>query len=127
MERVGERRIAVGWLHPDHDFPRGTAPPEFLAKLKRLAACWGDSVTALGWGVAMGFHTCEFCEKSHASGTFGVPAGEGIFCAPEMIAHYVEQHAYLPPEEFIAAVLACPVPGTEAYETAVESFALRYD
>ena len=81
MKRLGERRVAVGWLHPDHDFPRGAAPPEFVAKLKRLAACWGDSINASGWGAAGGFHTCEFCGNSHASGTLGVPAGEEILDA----------------------------------------------
>jgi hypothetical protein len=125
MMRRGERRIAVEWLHPDHEFPRGAVPAEFIGKLKRLAACGGDSIEALGWGAAGGFHTCEFCEKSLASGTFGVPAGEEIFDAPEMIAHYVEQHSYLPPEEFMAAVLACPIPGTKAYAVAVKSFAIR--
>lgn len=127
MKRLGDRQFAVGWLHPKHEFPRGAAPDEFVAKLKRLAACWGESIEALGWGVALGVHTCEFCQKALASGTFGVPAGDAIFHAPEMIAHYVEQHGYLPPEEFIAAALACPIPGTKAYAAAVESFATRYD
>jgi len=127
MKECGGDRTAVGWLHPDHAFPRGIAPPDFVAKLKRLAATWGDSVEALGWGIAMGFHTCEFCGGAHASGTFGVPADGRIFYAPEMIAHYVEQHEYLPPPEVIAAVLACPTPGTKAYASAVEPFAIQYD
>ena len=127
MNRVYERQVAVGWLHPDHEFPTGPTPPAFLASLKRLAACWGDSIEALNWPAAGGFHTCEFCERSHASGTFGVPAGDKIFWVPEMIAHYVEKHAYLPPEEFIAAVLACPSPGTRAYPEAVAPFVLQFD
>src|SRR5262245_23292267 len=127
LKRTRDRHIAVGWLHPDHEFPRGAAPPEFVAKLKRLAACWGDSKRALGWGAVGGVHSCEFCGQSLASGSFGVPAGDEIFYAPEVIAHYVERHEYLPPDEFISAVLACPIPGTRAYAAAVEPFRILDD
>jgi hypothetical protein len=39
-----------------------------------------------------------------------------------MVAHYVEKHEYLPPPEFIDAVLAAPAPGTEDYRRAVGPF-----
>jgi hypothetical protein len=42
-----------------------------------------------------------------------------------MIAHYVTEHGYLPPPEFVAAVMACPLPGTEEYLAAVAPFANR--
>jgi hypothetical protein len=116
-------RVAIGWLLPAHDFVQGVAPPEFVAKLKRLAATWGDSTLALGWGACGGVHTCEFCGHALGAGRLGVPAGDRLFYAPDMIAHYVEAHAYLPPAEFVAAVLACPIPGTKAYATAVARFA----
>jgi hypothetical protein len=119
-------RIAVGWLHPDHEFPKAPVPVEFLAKLKEFSRRWGDSIRSLGWGAAGGFHTCKFCGEALASGTFGVPAGNRIFDAPEMIAHYVERHDYAPPAEFISAVMACPLPGTPEYEAAVAPFATRY-
>lgn len=135
MEVLGDRRIAVGWLHPAHPFPRGDAPPEFVARLNAFARNWGKSIKALGWGIAVGFHECEFCTKELAdrvigkdiaSGTFGVPAGERIYYCPEMIAHYVADHGYLPPAEFIAAVMACPVPGTAEYRAVAEPFANRF-
>lgn len=127
MQRDDEGRVCVGWLHPDHAFPRGAVAQKFVARLKEFACRWGKSIRALGWGAAGGFHTCEFCGKALASGTFGVPAGDRIFDAPEMIAHYVERHDYAPPGEFIAAVLACPLPGTPEYLAAVAPFAIRYD
>jgi hypothetical protein len=123
LQRTPGGRIAVGWLHPDHDFSRGETPPEFLAKLKRLVATRSDSIKALHWGAKGGFHSCEFCGGAHASGTFGVPHGADLFYVPEMIAHYVEEHEYQPPADFVAAVLACPIPGTKAYAAAVERFA----
>jgi hypothetical protein len=117
--------FAVGWLHPDHPFPQGDVPEAFLARLKKFALRWGDSIDALGWGAAGGYHICEFCRKACGSGTFGVPAGDKLYYAPEMIAHYVEAHRYGPPAEFIAAVLACPLPGTPEYVAAAKPFVWR--
>jgi hypothetical protein len=114
--------VAVGWLHPDHQFPQADVPPEFLAKLRGFVEKWGDSIDALNWGAGGGYHTCEFCGQAWGSGTFGVPAGERVFYAPEMIAHYVEKHGYAPPPEFIVAVLSCPLPGTPEYTEAVAPF-----
>ena len=119
-------RVAVGWLNPDHPFSRGPVPPDFTERLKEFARLWPRSVKSLGWGVAMGVHTCEYCGKAWGSGTFGVPSGDRIFYAPEMIAHYVERHDYAPPEEFASAVMACPLPGTEAYATLVAPFAEQF-
>ena len=70
----------------------------------------------------MGFHSCEFCENALGVRNLGVPAGDVLFVAPEMVCHYVEQHGYLPPAEFVAAVLASPLPGTPQYTEAVAGF-----
>jgi hypothetical protein len=42
-----------------------------------------------------------------------------------LIAHYVEQHRYAPPAEFIAALMASPLPGTREYVDAVAPFVAR--
>jgi hypothetical protein len=118
-------RISVGWLHPDHTFPKGDPAPEFLAKLKEYAKRSGGSTVAFGWGAAGGIHTCEFCGRAHGAVNFGVPAGDRLFFSPEMIAHYVEAHRYAPPAEFIAAILASPLPGTREYVNAVAPFVER--
>jgi hypothetical protein len=39
-----------------------------------------------------------------------------------MVAHYVEAHRYAPPDEFVAAVLSAPLPGTPEYHEAVAAF-----
>jgi hypothetical protein len=136
MKALDGRAVAVGWLHPEHPYPRGAAPVEFVARLALFARNWGESIDALGWGAAGGFHECEFCSKPWASrrfgddvasGTFGVPAGERIYFCPEMILHYVTEHGYLPPAEFVAAVMACPVPGTAEYDAVAEPFANRFE
>lgn len=121
---------AVGWLSIEHDFPKGPTDPEFRRRLRKFAEQWWASTEALGLAIFMGVHECEFCESAGrepamASGDFGVPCGEILFIAPEMIAHYVEQHDYLPPEDFIAAVMASPLPDHHEYAPLVEKFAQR--
>jgi hypothetical protein len=63
--------VAVGWLHPDHEFPRAAVPEEFLVRIKAFAERWGDSIDALGWGAAGGVHTWEFWGRAWASGILG--------------------------------------------------------
>jgi hypothetical protein len=122
MQTLESGNIAVGWLHPDHPFPQANPAPEFLDKLKQFTNRAGASAVALGLGAAGGIHTCEFCGQAHGSVNFGVPAGDRLFFSPEMIGHYVEAHRYAPPSEFIAALLASPLPGTREYVEAVTSF-----
>lgn len=114
---------AVGWLSREQPFPSGAEPDApFLAGLKRLCERWSDGIDALGWPVAGGPHTCELCGQFLASGNIGVPGRGVLFVAPEMAAHYVERHGYLPPSEFVAAVLVAPDPGSAAYVAAIKPF-----
>ena len=39
-----------------------------------------------------------------------------------MILHYIEEHGYLPPKQFIDSVLESPIPGTKDYKDAVVEF-----
>jgi hypothetical protein len=118
----GDHVRAIGWLHPDHPYSKGTVPAEFLTRLKELIARSSDSAKALYFGAFAGFHTCEFCGRTHGIGNFGVPSGDLLFVAPEMLVHYIEQHGYSPPTEFVAAVLRSPLPDTEEYQTITEPF-----
>lgn len=51
-----------------------------------------------------------------------MPSGAVLYVAPEMIAHYCESHECSPPQEFVAAVLSCPEPGTQEYADAIRPF-----
>ena len=119
---AGDHVRAIGWLHPDHAYTKGTVPAEFVARLKKFAARCADSGEALYFGAFGGYHTCEFCGRAHGIGNFGVPSDNQLFVAPEMIVHYVEQHGYRPPAEFVAAVLEAPLPDTEEYQLITEPF-----
>jgi hypothetical protein len=119
---AGDHVRAVGWLHPDHPYTKGEVPAEFLARLKELAVRSSASAEALCFVAFGGPHTCELCGRAQGSGNFGVPSGDLLFVAPEMVVHYIEQHGYSPPAEFVAAVLRSPLPGTEEYQTITGPF-----
>ena len=112
----------IGWLSAEHPFPTGDTPAEFLARLEEFCRLWGKGVEALAWGMFLGPHQCELCGKFMASGNVGVPAGDVLFAAPQMVAHYVTAHRYAPPAEFVAAVMSAPLPGTPEYHEAVAAF-----
>jgi hypothetical protein len=122
MIAAGDHVRAIGWLHPDHEYPRGVVPAECVARLREFVRLAGHCAEALYLPLCMGFHTCEFCQQAHGIRNLGVPAGDVLFVAPEMVAHYVEQHGYAPPPEFVAAVMESPLPGTSEYQDAVERF-----
>jgi hypothetical protein len=108
--------INVGWLSVEQSFQRGPVPYIFAVELERLAK---NPVT-----LCRGFHYCEFCKPPEGLRAFGqnyldvwaiprrgngevrVTAASGIvYAAPSLIWHYVVEHQYQPPQEFIRAVL----------------------
>ena len=89
--------------------PIGDTSNEFLGVIKGLA----ENPVHL----CVGQHRCEFCDSAQ----FEIPVGNGeihvpavnrklAYAAPQLLPHYVEAHRYLPPAEFIEAVLAYGVP-----------------
>src|SRR5262249_693243 len=48
-----------------------------------------------------------------------VPGISVVYAAPAAIVHYIEQHSFRPPTEFVEAVLRCPDCGSEAYRAAL--------
>lgn len=113
---------AIGWLSEKHPFPVGDTCPEFLTRLKDFCRLSGKGLRSLQWAVFAGPHRCELCGNAMGSGNIGVPAGDVLFVAPEMVVHYVDEHRYAPPPEFIAAVLSAPLPGTPEYHDAVATW-----
>lgn len=113
---------AVGWLSRDHVFATGGVPPEFLEVLREhLRDPWQPVFS-------MGVHRCEFCPPSKdrrftgGSRNVWIPAESVVYVAPELVLHYIEAHAYRPPDEFITAVLDCPQQGSAAYRQRMRQF-----
>lgn len=65
----------------------------------------------------MGFHVCEYCETDGqrpetSSGDVTLNFANGrSYVMPDMISHYVKDHGFKPPQEFIDDVLNCEFTG----------------
>lgn len=107
---------AIGWLGTLRPFQTGDVSDAFLQKLCQLIADpWQPFVF-------MGGHDCELCRlgvrstfffgdhklSSYSVSNLFVPHDGVIYVAPEGIGHYILCHRYVPPPEFIEAVLTCP-------------------
>lgn len=122
MVSAGMHVRAIGWLNKDHDYVTDNTNDEFASRLAEICINWHSCVKELGFGLFMGCHTCEFCGRFRADGNIGIPAGDLLYVAPEMIHHYVSIHRYSPPPEFIDAVMACPTPGSGEYKQLARPF-----
>jgi len=118
LEGDGEPHLNVGWLAAPHPFPTGTLKDEAI---ERLAILRANPVNQF-----RGSHPCDFCvAEFREQGLISGPAlftalrdagalgnGEiviegprGWYHAPVLITHYVERHGYLPPADFVDAVM----------------------
>ena len=104
--------VNVGWLDASHPFHDGEPSPGFLAALFDL--CAKPINKTRGW------HKCEFCDQpvplavesdglqlllGSAEIRVMAPGGQQ-FAAPDLVYHYVRDHRYSPPDDFVAAVVA---------------------
>jgi hypothetical protein len=119
---AGPHIRAVGWLDSCHPFLRGDVPQPFEEKLRQFAEKWGASAQVLGLTLYLGGHPCELCGRALGTGHFGVPGEELLFVAPELVHHYVTGHRYLPPMEFMTAVMKSPLPDTADYVVLIQRF-----
>lgn len=115
--------INIGWLDDDRTYPRGPVPDKFVARLRRfcrvrvhegperyvcnLSRCPGLAANARpGDAIACELGTAEI----RVFGRDGT-----TYAAPDLILHYVAEHGYVPPDEFIDAVLRGPRPTSNKY------------
>lgn len=111
--KPGETRelINIGWLDKDHPFPVGKVPPVLQGELHRALESLCNRTR--------GYHRCNLCgdrepvRVRHRDREFvlgdaeiHIPAGGRVYVSPNLIIHYVDQHSYQPPAEFVDAVLA---------------------
>lgn len=114
--------VNIGWLDANHEFSKGPVCDKFLAHL------W--SYCSKPVQQSKGFHLCELCNTPHypqvaqrdgrqlrlGSAEIRVQGQNGIiYAVPDFIYHYVVEHNYQPPNEFIEAVLSAPLPTSPEY------------
>lgn len=117
---------AIGWLEHPHPFPTGSIAPEFLETWQRLMAASWEHYPRYAF---RGLHDCTLCAAPdrelsmavHSHENLWIPGNGVIYLAPGMITHYVRDHGYQPPAEFIEAVLRCPDYGSPAYCAALQA------
>jgi hypothetical protein len=106
---------AIGWLEPGREFQKGAIPREVYSKLVALLKNpWQPFLSA-------GLHECSLCAfHPEAIGTNNlfVPCDAFLYVCPELIVHYINAHAYAPPEAFCGAVLRCPDTRSKEYKHA---------
>jgi hypothetical protein len=136
-EPLDPKPLNVGWLSGANSFEVGETSQQFKERL--FGFCQDKFVVQ----IARGFHVCELCEPKSAEQWYkegesrygnqahwcGIGDGEirivgkaAVYAAPTLIYHYVVDHQYRPPDEFIDAVLSGPQPGTERHTNILSKY-----
>lgn len=114
----------IGWLINGDQFPTGTINEATLTKLFLLLA--RERINAMRsfeyctLAKCNGQEVMHYHELAHLTGTYNqehggtqtlkqeiwLPSADGtkVFVAPSIILHYITDHKYLPPQEFLDAV-----------------------
>lgn len=107
----------VGWLDASHAYPKAEVSRDFISKLHEII-CARLSKADAYVNVIRGVHQCNLCgnERIEIScpgskmllgmSEIWLPAKRGYFASPSMVLHYIEGHGYVPPQEYIDAVMA---------------------
>lgn len=126
------RSLNVGWLGLGHDFDKMTPSDADLNLL------WEFCKVSIAQ--TRGIHNCDFCkgnqpvvgERNGLSLLLGTseirvfsPDGT-IYAAPTLIYHYVLQHNYRPPDEFMNALRVGDSPPMEDYFNRLRNLGLEW-
>jgi hypothetical protein len=103
--------LNIGWLDSAHEYPKSKASAVFVEKLTRILNA-GDRFNARVNQIR-GVHPCNLCSQRIFNNPFigscelwlPAKAGDVTYAAPSMIIHYIEDHDYCPPQEFVESVL----------------------
>ncbi|MBZ4322285.1 DUF7919 family protein [Streptomyces huiliensis] len=113
----GITALNIGWLDETKEFPRGTAPDGFTEALSRLCLRAPHAKTR-GWHACALPHdvpgtnspvtvTADGRTLMLGTAEVRVVSADGVWlAAPDLVLHYVTDHGYLPPADFIEAVLS---------------------
>jgi len=135
-EEYRQNTVNVGFLSSQYDYERRKAAPELLDALARFCT--------VCVGLTRGYHSCEFCPPADREVIKKVPFGDryitlgsaeirvfgvngAIYAAPTLIHHYVSEHDYAPPEEFVQAVLAGSAPPDPSYLNRLRDIKLAWE
>lgn len=108
------RAYNIGWVEADSQLKTGIIDSQVPLLLERYYADLVGNQTR-------GYHGCALCgnwepgfERQDQRIILGaaelwIPSdNDRIFVAPDLVIHYLREHSYRPPDEFITAVLRLP-------------------
>jgi hypothetical protein len=111
--------LNIGWLSSKVPFITGACPDEFFHKLRKLVEESAFSHTKVVMGRWDGTFTCPLCEIDNweiqkripyiGNAEIWIPSisKKGVYYSSSTwICHYILDHQYLPPNEYIEAVLS---------------------
>ncbi len=101
---------AVGWLENGKPYTTGEIPEELCGKLSEFIN------TRAITHVFLGIHECDLCDVELSANQLNIINGFGskttfiaykdrLYIFPDLIIHYINDHSYLPPAEFIEGAL----------------------
>lgn len=126
--RLDMNILAIGWLSTN-GYSTGPVSEAFLHRLKLFC-----SDPALSF---FGLNDCPLCLQSPSisrsdkdlelgSGELRIKGlGNIVYAAPDLIYHYVKDHQYQPPTEFVEAILNSHLPDTVEYQEFVNIWRKR--
>lgn len=126
-ELLGFDPLAIGWLNRKRPFTTGKIPDGFLEKL--VLFCLPENTvcplprqrpcTLANHPVPAINHNGR--EIPLGTAEIRVIGEEEIYAASTLIYHYIKDHNYLPPQEFIDALLNGPQPGSSEFRALIRA------
>jgi hypothetical protein len=124
----------VGYLWFGHPYTKGKVEEVVLERLVEMAA--------KPFFFAGGYHECNvglcrvrLLSRGQLKFRYGgqelflgsteilVPGDDVVYCAPNLILHYIRDHGYRPPECFREAVVKCPAIDSAEYRERIKRIA----
>lgn len=123
--------LNVGWLDKNNNFAKSETSIELVEKLYEILMKEGIFESRVNQ--IRGVHPCNLCEAHNFHSPFlgscelWIPSyEEGIyFAAPSLVIHYIQEHNYCPPKNFVESVLQVDwgrrFNGQELYDSLIEA------
>lgn len=109
-EQIGIAPLAIGFLQRNQAFEMGAVSDKFMQKLLPFCA---PKTRVFGLPQAM---VCPLCRQRVemeidgqmvrlGSAEIRIVGEQDIFAAPDLLPHYITVHEYVPPIEFVEAIM----------------------
>lgn len=121
----------IGWINEVNEHNKGSVPSEFIDNLwlyvkRPFNEIRGNLNCCLCNGEKVHFPTLTDSVELSKLGLSEIrvisETGEQKYAAPSIMLHYISEHGYCPPEEFIKAVINGPKPGSSEYQAYEERY-----